>query len=254
VRRFLSHFKLIHQFAMLAIAFAMLSGCGGLVMWMKIDGLQKANDEIIERQFPSRLALAEAKGSAAAFAILAYRALSADPDQLMEIRGLLRDEEQRFRHWLRNVQNDDPQTAKDIVGIDARFLKLLTFLKHFTASNEPPDKEPRDFQLEYRFGPLRDDLDASLNHLSNALGGAAQDYVEYIRHVQTVELLSAVEVIAAGCITLFICTIFLSAQSFGPLLASRGHFIASPIRPANLLKGTPALKSQIAATQRKSAL
>ncbi len=50
---------------------------------------------------------------------------------------------------------------------------------------------------------MRDDLDASLNHVSNALGRAAQDYVEDTQHVQSVELLSTVELIAAGCITMF---------------------------------------------------
>jgi methyl-accepting chemotaxis protein len=206
VHRFLSRFKLIHQFALLAIAFAMLSGCGGAVIWMKINELQIANTKIIEAQFPSRLALAEAKGSAAAFASLAYRALAADPSQLIEIKGLIGDEEQRFRHWLQNVKDDDPQTANDLTGIEARFNKLIDFLKHFASPNRISDKEPRDFQLEYRFGPLRDDLDASLNHLSNALGRAAQDYVEYTQHVQSVELLSTVELIALGCFMLFICT------------------------------------------------
>ncbi len=100
VQRFLSRFKLIHQFALIAAAFAMLSLCGGALIWMKINELQKANTKIIEAQFPSRLALAEAKGSAAAFANLAYRALNADADQLKEIKAAIVDEEQRFRHWL----------------------------------------------------------------------------------------------------------------------------------------------------------
>ncbi len=193
----------------------MLSGSGGAVVWMKIKALQKANAEIIEQQFPSRLALAEAKGSAAAFANLAYRALSADADQMMEIKAAISDEERRFRNWLQNVQNDDPQTEHDLSGIKARFEKLLDFLRHFVVLNGAAEKEPRDFQLEYRFGPLRDDLDASLNHLSNALGLTVREHVEFTQHVQSGELITTVELIAAGYVALFIFTFFWAALGIG---------------------------------------
>lgn len=211
VRRILAHFKLIHQFALLAIAFALLSAFGAAVIWMKINDSQRANARIIEQQFPSRLALAEAKGSAAAFAALAYRAQTADAEQLKDIKETVVQEERRFRHWLQNVASDDPQTGHDLSGIEARFEKMLAFVRHFVGPAQTPDTEPRNFQLEYRFSPLRDDLDASLNHLSNALGRAAQDYVEFTQHVQSVELLSTVEVIAAGYVTIFVCTILWAA-------------------------------------------
>ncbi len=229
MRRIFSQFKLIHQFALLAIAFAALAGSGGAVIWKKINDLQRANAEIIERQFPSRLALAEAKGSAAAFANLAYRASHADADQMQDIKGSIGEEEHRFRNWLLNVANDDPQTAHDLAGINERFERMLAFVKHFAVLPQVADKEPRDFQLEYRFGPLRDDLDASLNHLSNALGRAAQDYVEFTQHVQTVELSSTVEVIAAGFVTIFICTNVWAAFGLARplrLLADRTRAIA----------------------------
>ncbi len=215
MRRILARFKLIHQFALLAIAFAMLSAFGAAVIWMKINDLQKANARIIEQQYPSRLALAEAKGSAAAFASLAYRARSADTEQLTDIRASIGDEERRFRHWIQNVIDDDQQTARDVSGIETRFEKLLAFVRHFVDPTATPEKEPRDFQLEYRFGPLRDDLDASLNHLSNALGRAAQDYVEFTQHVQSVELISTVEVIAAGYVTIFACTMLWATFGIG---------------------------------------
>lgn len=181
------------------------------MIWMKINALQHAYTEIIEQQFPSRLALAEAKGSAAAFANLAYRAKSLDLDQWLEIKNALGDEERRFRNWLHNVAADDPQTTQDVAGIETRFEKLLAFLRHFVDPASASDKEPRDFQLEYKLGPLRDDLDASLNHLSNAMGRASQDYVEFTQHVRSVELLSTIEMIAAGYAVMFLCTILWAA-------------------------------------------
>jgi len=223
VCRILASFKLIHQFALISAAFTMLSAAGAAVIWTKINGLQKANTEIIERQFPSRLALAEAKGSAAAFANLAYRAQKPDSGQLNEFKQMLGEEEHRFRYWLRNVSHDDPQTAQDLNGIEARFEKMLAFLRHFIAPPEAAEKEPRDFQLEYRFAPLRDDLDASLNHLENALGREAQDYAEYTQHVKSVELISAIEVIAAGYVTIVGCTILWATFGVGRPLQRLAH-------------------------------
>ncbi len=85
--RFLSRFSLLHQFALLAAIFALLSGLGGSVIWLKIEALQAIDREVIEHSFPSRLALGEAKVSAGTFASLAYRAQSADQDQLREIQA-----------------------------------------------------------------------------------------------------------------------------------------------------------------------
>jgi len=204
--RFFTRVSVLHQFALLAGVFAVLSALGGLAVWSKIMALQETNSAIIERHYPARLALVEAKASAAAFASLAYRGQTADTEQKILLKQSLSDEVQRFTHWINNVSRDDPETLKDLTGIEERFGRLQAFLKHFLDPKAEPDKEPRDFQLEYRFSPLRDDLDASLNHLSNRMGAETQNAVELIEHVQTVELVRTASVIAVSRVMLFAIT------------------------------------------------
>jgi len=204
--RFFTRISVLHQFALLAGAFAILSALGGLAVWTKIMALQDTNSAIIEKQYPARLAMAEAKASAAGFASLAYRGQTADAEQKLLLKQSFSDEIQRFTHWLENVNHDDPQTVEDLKGINERFERLQVFLKHFLDPKAAPDSEARDFQLEYRFSPLRDDLDASLNHLSNRLGAETQNDIELIEHVQTVELVRTAEVIAISRVMLFVMT------------------------------------------------
>jgi len=204
--RFFTRMSVLHQFALLAGVFASLSALGAAAVWSKIMALQEASSAIIERQYPARLAMAEAKASAAAFASLAYRGQTADDEQKILLKQSFSDEVQRFTHWLQNVNRDNPQTAQDLKGIEERFGRLAIFLKHFLDPKAPPDSEERDFQLEYRFSPLRDDLDASLNHLSNRLGAETQNDIEFIEHVQSVELVRTASVIAISRVMLFIIT------------------------------------------------
>jgi len=208
--RLFTRISLLYQFALLAATFAILSGLGMAMVWLKIDALDQTNAEIIGNKFPSRLALAEAKASAASFAGLAYRAQSADHETMVQLRSNLTDEERRFRHWLRNVRRDDAQTVDDLSGIEGRLERMLAFLQGFTDPKEDPagdaNKESRDFQLDYRFSPLRDDLDASLNHLSNRMGGETQNDIELTEHVQAVELVRTAEFMGLGFIVLFVAT------------------------------------------------
>jgi methyl-accepting chemotaxis protein len=204
--RYLSRFCLLHQFILLASVFALVSGLGAGVMWAKLDAVRQINQDIIERRFPSRLALGEAKVSAAGFATLAYRAQTADASQLNEIRQALSEEEARFTHWLQNVAVDDPQASEDLSGIQLRYDRMIAFLRHFFSDASQSDAEPRAFQVEYRFLPLRDDLDASLNHLSNFMGGATQDEIDLKERVRSVDLVITAEVIAASYATIGFCT------------------------------------------------
>jgi len=207
--RFFARVSLLHQFALLAATFAILSGLGMAIVWTKIRALDRTGTDIIERKYPSRLALAEAKGSAAAFAGLAYRAGSADAETTIQLRSSLKDEEVRFRHWLENVGQDDAESVEDLKGITLRFDHMMKFLRGFLdpkASGAEVYNEPRDFQLDYRFSPLRDDLDASLNHLSNRMGGETQNAIEQIEQVQSVELVRTAELMVLGFFAVFIAT------------------------------------------------
>gem|GEM_PF-1187979 len=182
--------RLTHQFGLVIIAFALVSAAAATLIWTEVDELQRADADIYNRQFPARLALAEAKGSEAALAALAYRMQGGDPDELRELRQLVKDEAQRFRAWMAIVSGNRRDAAADIAGILQRFEHLLVFLDAFDKPADMKGTETRGFQLEYRFAPIRDDLEASLNHLSNAIGRMTADSIEYTQNVQSAGLVS----------------------------------------------------------------
>jgi methyl-accepting chemotaxis protein len=198
--------NLTRRFALGIAAFAIFSGLSAVVIWTKINDLQQANADIINRQYPARLAIAEAKGSSSLFTVLAYRLQDADKQQARELAQSAEDEAKRFRNWMQIVAEQQREAGDEITGIEERFGKLLNFLRSF-AKPAAANSEARDFQLEYRFGPLRDDLEASLNHLSNGIGRATQDNIEYTQNIQSRGLLVVLEVLAAGDTAIFLTAI-----------------------------------------------
>jgi methyl-accepting chemotaxis protein len=196
--------KLAHKFALVVTALAILSGLSAFITCEKIGELQKANAEIINRQYPARLALAETKNSASSLAAFAFALRQVDDAEAREIGRGIEAEAQRFRQWMKIVADQQLEaTAAPIEAINQRFERLLAFLRSYAKPWEP-NTETREFRLEYRFSPLRDDLDASLNHLSNAIGGATQSSIEYTQNVQSNAVFYTIEMLAVGCLIIFL--------------------------------------------------
>jgi methyl-accepting chemotaxis protein len=192
--------RLTHCFALVIIAFALLTGVSGHIIWTKIVDLQKTDADIINRQYPARVALGEAKASEGAFGVLAYQLKDAKADDLPVMRGAIKEEARRFRNWLTTVRADCPEASQEIAAVSQRFDRLLEFLRDFPKSGT----ETPEFQLEYRFAALRDDLEASLTHLSLEIGREAEDRIEYAQKVKSVGVRNTLEIFATGFIVFFI--------------------------------------------------
>ncbi len=178
----------------------MLTGISGAIIWTKIVDLQKTDADIINRQYPARVALGEAKASEGVFGVLAYQLKDAKADDLHDIRYSINEETRRFRNWLTTVGGLCPEASKDIAAVSLRFDRLRKFLDGFPA----PGAETPEFQLEYRFSAIRDDLEASLTHLSLELGREAKDRIEYAQNVKSAGVRNTLEIFALGYVAFFL--------------------------------------------------
>ncbi|MGO9006313.1 MAG: HAMP domain-containing protein [Beijerinckiaceae bacterium] len=171
------------------------------ILWKQVNELRALQTDIFHRQYPARLAIVEAKTSEAAFTGLAYQLLHADLEQAHDLSRALREEAKRSRSWMATARDLLAEATSDTRGVSARFDKMLGFLDAFARLQ--PSAETREFQLEYRFGPLRDDLEAALNHLSNEIGGGVEDSVEHLDADLVRELRTSSAVFAAGYVIFF---------------------------------------------------
>jgi methyl-accepting chemotaxis protein len=199
--KIIPHLRLTHWFAVIVATFAILTISSATILWKQADRMRGAQADIIHRQHPARLAIAEAKGSEAVFNTLASQLLHADPDQARELARAVREEAKRFRSWMATAHNLMPEADVDTSGILIRFDKMLGFLDGF--GRLEPSSETREFQMEYRFAPLRDDLESALNHLSNELGTKIEDNVEHIDNVLVRQFQISSVAFAAGYIIFF---------------------------------------------------
>ena len=147
--------RLTHWFALIVATFAVLTVISAVILWTQVDSMREAQADIIHRQYPTRLAIAEAKSSEAVFNALASQLLNADADQARDLSRAVREEAKRFRSWMATAQGLAPGSSNDVSGISARFEKMLGFIEDFSRLDARP--ETREFRLENRFGPLRDD-------------------------------------------------------------------------------------------------
>jgi methyl-accepting chemotaxis protein len=188
--------RLTHCFALVIIAFAVLTAGSGAIVWTKIVDLQKTDADIINRQYPARVALGEAKASEGTFGVLAYQLKDAAPDSddQRDILYAVKEESRRFRNWLATVQSLCPEATQDIGAVSERFDRLLAFLNEFPK----PGTETPQFQLDYRFAALRDDLEASLTHLSLEIAREAEDRIEYAQKVKSAGVRMMIELFGVG--------------------------------------------------------
>lgn len=192
--------RLTHRFALVIIAFALLTAMSGGVIWTKIVDLEKTDADIINREYPARVALGEAKASAGVFGVLAYQLKDAKPEDQHDIRYAIREESRRFRNWLTTVNTLCPESAHDIDAVRERFGRLTKFLQDFP---KPGDETP-EFQLEYRFSALRDDLEASLTHLSLEIGRDAEDRIQFAQQVKSVGVRNMLLLFGIGFFVFFV--------------------------------------------------
>jgi methyl-accepting chemotaxis protein len=195
------HLKLAHWFAAIVATFAILTIASAAILWKQVDTLRGAQADIIHRQYPARLAVAEAKASGAVFNALAHQLKDAAPQQTLEIRQAVREEAKRFRNWMATAHALLPEADDETSGIMVRFDRMLSFLNDFGGA--VPGAESREFQLEYRFGPLRDDLEAALNHHSNELGTEIGNRVADVDNVLVRRFQLSSIAFAAGYIVFF---------------------------------------------------
>lgn len=173
--------RLTHKFAAVIITFAVLTGICGSIFWHEFGVLRDVRLDIIHRQYPARVAIVEAKASEANFTAFAYQLAHADKDDAQQTVWAFRDEAKRFRNWLAVARAFLPDSQDDLDGISMRFDKMLAFLETF--AKQQPSSETPEFQIDYRFGPLRDDLEAALNHVSNQIAGDMNDRIVQVDNV-----------------------------------------------------------------------
>lgn len=200
MRNYSRAIRLTHCIALVIIAFALLTGLSGSLIWTKIVDLEKTNADIINRQYPARVALGEAKASEGAFGVLAYQLKDAKPDDRQDLRTAIHEESRRFRNWLATVRDLCPESSADIAAVVARFDRMRTFLDDFPKQGS----ETPEFQLEYRFSALRDDLEASLTHLSLEIGREAEDRIDFAQKVQAEGVRDMLEIFAGGFVAFFL--------------------------------------------------
>ena len=207
--------RLTHRFALVIVAFTILTGVSGAVVWTNVVDLQKTDADIINTQYPARVALGEAKASEGVFGVLAYQLKDAKADDQHEIRYAIREEARRFRNWLSTVKGLCPQATSDIAAVLLRFDRMLKFLDGFPA----PGTETPQFQLEYRFSAIRDDLEASLTHLSLKIARQAKDRIEYAQNVKSASVRATLEIFALGFVAFFVGAVTWASLAFArPML------------------------------------
>lgn len=199
--RFLPRLTLTHRFAAVIVTFAVLTAVSASILWQQVITLRTARVDIIRRQYPARLAIVEAKASEAGFGTFALQLLHADKAEAHELSIAIEEEAKRFRNWMATARSFMPELREDITSIDARFDRMAGFLETFAQLN--PANEPRDAQIEYRFGPLRDDLEAALNHLSNNINVGVQDRIDYVDDVVSHKFQLSSAAFAIGYIAFF---------------------------------------------------
>jgi methyl-accepting chemotaxis protein len=202
VQTFVPKLRLIHRFAAVIITFAVLTAICASIFWHEFGVLRDLRLDIIHRQYPARVAIVEAKASEANFTAFAYELVHADADTTAETTGAFRDEAKRFRNWIAIARAFLPESQDDLDGISTRFDKMLAFLEMF--ARRPAGGEAPEFQIDYRFGPLRDDLEASLNHVSNEIAGNMNDRIVHVDDVINPHFQRLSAFFAAGFIVCFL--------------------------------------------------
>ena len=201
VASFLRRQQLVLKFAALIATFVVLTVVSATILWHQVSELRDARVDIIRRQYPARLAIAEAKASEALFTAFAYRLLHAGKDDTHDLSLAMKEEAKRFRNWVATARQQLPESNSDFNGITARFDRMIGFLERF--SRDEPSTESREFQVEYRFAPLRDDLEAALNHVSNEIAGQVEDRIDYVDGVVSERFQLTSGAFAAGIVIFF---------------------------------------------------
>ncbi len=127
--------------------------------------------------------------------------MHADKEGAHDIILAVGEEAKRFRNWMRTARTPLPDSNSDTAGISARFDKMIGFLETFARLE--PSTETREFQMDYRFGPLRDDLEAALNHLSNEIAAKMQGRIDYIDDVISPKFQASSTFFAVGYVIFF---------------------------------------------------
>ncbi|MDR3408653.1 MAG: methyl-accepting chemotaxis protein [Methylovirgula sp.] len=209
--------RLTHLFAAIIIVFAVLTAVCAAIFWHEVNGLRGVYTDIIHRQYAARVAIVEAKASEANFTAFAYELAHADPDTAQQTTWAFRDEAKRFRNWIAIARAFLPEANDNLDGISARFDKLLAFLEGF--ARQTPSAETREFQIDYRFGPLRDDLEAALNEVSNGTAGEMNDRIAHVDNVATPRFQRLSALFAGGYIVFFLVALALASFAVArPLL------------------------------------
>ena len=209
--------RLTHRFAAIIITFAILTAGGAAIFWHEVNDLRGVYADIIHRQYAARVAIVEAKASEANFTAFAYELAHADPDTAQQTTWAFRDEAKRFRNWIAITRAFLPEARDKLDKISARFDKLLAFLEGF--ARQTPSTETREFQIDYRFGPLRDDLEAALNEVSNGIAGDMNDRIAHVDNVAAPRFQRLSALFAGSYIFVFVLAlIFASVAVARPLL------------------------------------
>jgi methyl-accepting chemotaxis protein len=197
--------RLTYRFAALIATFAILTLVSATILWEQFDTLRAARVDIIRRQYPARIAIVEAKASEAVFNAFAYQLLYPNKDDARELSLAIKEEAGRFRNWIETAQAFLPEESGNLQGISARFDKLVGFLDTFDRME--PSAETREFQVEYRFEPLRDDLEAALTHVSNDIAIKVEDRIKYVDEVVFRKFQLSCAVFAIGFVIFFAGTL-----------------------------------------------
>ncbi len=209
--------RLTHRFAAIIITFAILTAVCAAIFWHEVGGLRSVYTDIIHRQYAARVAIVEAKASEANFTAFAYELAHADPDTAQQTTWAFRDEAKRFRNWIAIARAFLPEATDKLDGISARFDKLLAFLEGY--ARQTPSAETREFQMDYRFGPLRDDLEAALNEVSNQTAGDMNDRIAHVDNVAAPRFQHLSALFAGGYVVFFLAALGLASFAVArPLL------------------------------------
>jgi methyl-accepting chemotaxis protein len=198
---FLARQQLILKFGGIIATFVIFTIVSAMLLWQQVVELRADRVDIIRRQLPARLAIVEAKASEATFTAFAYRLVHPDEDDLPEISLAMREEAKRFRNWMGMAGDLLPEAPADLQGVSERFDRMMHFLDDF--ARQEKKSESREFQVEYRFAPLRDDLEAALNHLSNEISVLVQDRIDIVDNVVSPKFQMSSAAFAAGVMAFF---------------------------------------------------
>jgi methyl-accepting chemotaxis protein len=213
--------RLVHWFAGVIICFALLTAACAAIFWHQFRALRDVQMDVIHRQYPARVAIVEAKASEANFTAFAYQLEHADKDDAQQITWAFRDEAKRFRNWVAIAGAFVPESKDDLDGISQRFDRMIAFLENYAL--QKPSPETREFQIDYRFSPLRDDLEAALNHVSNELAGDMNDRIAQIDNVIAPRFQRLTTLFAVGYVLLFLASLLWATLTLArPILRLAG--------------------------------